>query len=79
MRNAIRVSAMLLALVGSAHAGEVLTPPATQPPPPAPAVQGPTTDCQIDTGATAPTADGIIQNEAAATFAQVILNLLALS
>jgi hypothetical protein len=30
-------------------------------------------------GATAPTADGIIQNDVAATFAQVLLNLLALS
>lgn len=33
MLKAIRVSVMLLALVGSAHAGEVLTPPAPQPPP----------------------------------------------
>jgi hypothetical protein len=33
MLKAIRVSAMLLVLVGSAYAGEVLTPPAPQPPP----------------------------------------------
>ena len=30
MLKAIRVSAMLLAFVGSAHAGEILTPPAPQ-------------------------------------------------
>lgn len=33
MLKAIRVSVMLFALVGSAHAGEVLTPPAPPPPP----------------------------------------------
>lgn len=33
MLKAIRVSVMLLALVGTAYAGEVLTPPAPQPPP----------------------------------------------
>jgi hypothetical protein len=32
MLKAVRVSAMLLVLVGSARAGEVLTPPAPQPP-----------------------------------------------
>jgi len=33
MLKAIRVSAMLLVLVSSAHAGIILTPPAPQPPP----------------------------------------------
>lgn len=43
MLKAIRVSAMLLVLVGSAHAGEVLTPPApTTPPQPARTAQEPT-------------------------------------
>lgn len=32
MLKAVRVSAMLLVLVGAARAGEVLTPPAPQPP-----------------------------------------------
>jgi hypothetical protein len=32
MLKAMRVSAMLLALVGTTYAGEVLTPPAPQPP-----------------------------------------------
>lgn len=42
MLKAIRVSAMLLVLVGSAHAGEVLTPPAPTPPQPARTAQEPT-------------------------------------
>jgi len=73
MMKAIMVSAMLLALVASAHAGEVLTPPAPQPPP-SQAVQGPTTDGLIPNDAL----DGIMGNDAAATFMQVVLNLLAL-
>ena len=75
MMKAVRVSAMLLALVGSAHAGEVLTPPATQPPPPQ-TVQEPITDGIMQTPLTT---DGDMDNGAAATFAQVLLNLLALS
>jgi hypothetical protein len=60
-------------------------PPVTQPPPPAPAVQGPTTDGEMPTTLTTDgvmpngASDGIIQNDAAATFMQVVLNLLALS
>jgi hypothetical protein len=32
MLKALRTSAMILALVGSAHAGDILTPPAPKPP-----------------------------------------------
>ena len=53
--------------------------PAPPPSQPATAVQEPTTDGDIETGATAPTTDGIMQNAAADTFMQVVLNLLALS
>ena len=58
--------------VGSTQAGIVLTPC----PEPATIEQEPTTDGDMSAGATA---DGIIQNEAAATFMQVVLNLLALA
>jgi hypothetical protein len=47
MLKAVRVSAMLLVLVGSARAGEVLTPPAPQPQ--ANTVQEPTTDSLTQT------------------------------
>lgn len=77
MMKAIRVSAMVLALVGSAHAGEVLTPPAPQPPP-SQAVQEPTTFGALQPD-DVPSTDGDIQNDAAITFVQVVLNLLALS
>jgi len=40
MLKALRVSTMLLVLAGSAHAGEVLTPPVA-PPPPTTNVQSP--------------------------------------
>ena len=43
MLKALRTSALLLILVGSAHASDVLTPPAPQPPQTATA-QEPTTD-----------------------------------
>ena len=33
MLKAVRASVMLLVLVGNAHAGEILIPPAPQPPP----------------------------------------------
>jgi hypothetical protein len=49
MLKVIRVSAMLLVLVGSARAGEVLTPPAPQPQ--ANTVQEPTTAGDIQNGA----------------------------
>ena len=48
--------------------------PAPPPSQPATAVQEPTTEGEIPNGA----ADGIMQNEAAATFIEVVLNLLAL-
>ncbi|MBA3241434.1 MAG: hypothetical protein H0T60_09455 [Acidobacteria bacterium] len=51
-------------------------PPLSQP---APAIQEATTGGEMSAGATAPTADGIMPNDAAATFVQVVLNLLALS
>ncbi len=80
MRKAITVSALLLALTCPASAGDMQNGVTGTPQPtPAPAVQGPTTDGEIDTGATDTTADSIIQDGAAATFAQVLLNLLALS
>ena len=34
MLNALRASVMLLVLVGTAHAGEIVVPPAPQQPPP---------------------------------------------
>jgi hypothetical protein len=50
-----------------------------EPPPsqPATATQGPTTDGEMDTGLTAPTADGETSNNAT-TIIEVLLNLLAL-
>ncbi len=63
MLKAIRVSAMLLALAGSAYAGEMLTPPAPQP--------------QANT-VQEPTADGIIYGDAPESLTQVALELLAL-
>jgi hypothetical protein len=51
--------------------------PEPPPPQPAPATQEPITD--IETEAMAPTTDGYMGNGAAITFAQVLLNLLALS
>lgn len=62
MLKAVRVSAMLLVLIGSARAGEVLTPPAPQPQ--ANTVQEPTTN-------------GNIQNEAPYSLTQIALDLLA--
>ncbi|HEU4594804.1 MAG TPA: hypothetical protein VFS10_06520 [Pyrinomonadaceae bacterium] len=79
MSKAIRASALVLLLTCSAQAGWIQNDsPAPPPSQPATAV-GPTTDGQIDTGATAPTADGQIETPAAATFVEVLLNLLALS
>jgi hypothetical protein len=80
MRKAISVSALLLALTCSAYAGDMQNGVTGTPQPtPAPASQGPTPDGEIDTGATAATADGEMQNGAAVTFFEVVLNLLALS
>jgi hypothetical protein len=46
MLKALRTSALILALVGSAHAGDVLTPPVPQPPPNI-VIQEPTTDDSV--------------------------------
>jgi hypothetical protein len=80
MRKTISLLALSLVLTCSAFAGDMQNGVTGTPPPtPAPAVQGPTTDGEMSAGATAPTTDGDIQNGAAATFLQVVLNLLALS
>ena len=80
MVKAIRACALILLLACSAQAGHMQNDsPAPPPSQPAITAQGPTTDGEMDTGATAPTADGIMPNEAAITFMQVVLNLLALS
>ena len=63
MLKAVRVSAMLFVLVGSARAGEVLTPPAPQP--------------QANT-VQEPTADGIMPNGMEESLTQAALDLLAL-
>jgi len=68
----------MLALCCPAFAGEMLCPPVATPPP-ATAVQGLSTDDEMDTGATATTTDGDIETGAAITFVEVVLNLLALS
>ena len=76
MRKTLTTVALVLTLCCPVFAGEMNAPPATQPPPPAPAVQEPTTDGIIQNDAS----DGDMDNgAAAATFAQVLLNLLALS
>jgi hypothetical protein len=83
MIKAIRASVLVLLLACSAQAGwiqnGVADEPPPPPPPPATAAQGPTTDGEIDAGVTASAVDGIMGNDAAITFAQVVLNLLALS
>jgi hypothetical protein len=80
MRKTITLLALVAALTCSAYAGDMPNGVTGTPQPtPTPAVQGPTTDGEIDTGATALTADGIVPDEAAITFLQVVLNLLALS
>jgi hypothetical protein len=80
MRKVISILALILALTYSASAGDMpngLT--GTPQPTPAPAVQGPTTDGLMDTGATPPAEDGDMQNGAAVALMQIVLNLLALS
>jgi hypothetical protein len=47
MLKALRTSAMILALVGSAHAGDVLTPPTPQPPPQSIVTEEPTADDSV--------------------------------
>ena len=58
MLKRIRVSAMLLALVGSAYAGEILTPPAPQQPKTSTVQEPPVTD--EDTAETIATAMQIV-------------------
>jgi hypothetical protein len=81
MRKTLTAAALVLALSCPVFAGEMHTPAAPTPTPPQPAgaTLGPTTDEVIGTGATATNADDDLQYDAVATFAQVILNLLALS
>ncbi len=85
MRKTLGVCLLLLLLTGTASAG-IMPNGAPEPPPqPAPAVQGPTTNDEMNTPLTTDgdmpngASDGIIQNEAVATFLQVVLNLLAVS
>ena len=68
----------MLALCCPTFAGEMLCPPVA-PPPPATAVQEPTTDGDMSAGATATTAHGDMQYGAASTFVEIVLNLLALA
>lgn len=76
MRKTLGVCLLVLLLACSASAGIMQNgSPEPPPPQPAPAVQEPITDGEIPNGA----ADGIMQNEAAASFVEVLLNLLALS
>lgn len=82
MRKAISVSALILALTFtfSTHAGDMQNGVNNAPQPtPTPAIQELTSDGEVDSVTTAPTADGTISNEVAITFVQVMLNLLALS
>lgn len=79
MRKTFRASVLMLALCCPVFAGDIPNPPIAPPQPPTPAVQAPSTDGQIDTGATASTADSDLQNSAAITFVEILLNLLALS
>jgi hypothetical protein len=76
MRRTVQSLALMLALSAPIYAGEMQCPVISPTPPSSPAVQGPTTDGEISTPLMA---DGIIQNDAAATFLQVVLNLLTLS
>lgn len=77
MRKAISILVLALTLTCSTYAGEMPNgAPAPPTPQPTPAVQEPTTDGIINTPLTT---DADMQNDAAVTFMQVILNLLALS
>jgi hypothetical protein len=79
MRKTLGISLVVLLLTCSVNAGIMANESPAPPSQPAPAVQGPTTDGEMDTGLTAPNTEGDMQNDAAATFIQVVLNLLALS
>ncbi len=68
---------LVLLFTGSASAGIIQNDsPAPPPSQPVTAVQEPTTDGVIHTPLKT---DGVIPNDAASTFAQIVLNLLALS
>ncbi|HEU4596639.1 MAG TPA: hypothetical protein VFS10_15990 [Pyrinomonadaceae bacterium] len=75
MRRTIQSLVLMLALSAHIYAGEMQFPLTSPTPPPAPAVQEPMTDGVIPNDAS----DGHIQNDAMITFAEVVLNLLALS
>jgi hypothetical protein len=80
MSKAIRASVLVLLLTCSAQAGWIQNEsPAPPPSQPATTIQEPTTGGEMNTPVSAPTADGHMQNDAAAAFVQVMLNLLALS
>lgn len=77
MRKTLRVFLLVLLLTGSASAGIMQNDsPAPPPAQPASVMQEPTTDGVIHTPLKT---DGVIPNDAASTFAQIVLNLLALS
>lgn len=81
MRKTLTTAALVLALSCPAFAGIMHTPVAPEPPPPQPAsaMREVTTDGEMSAGATSLTADGHMQNGAAATFVEVVLALLALA
>ena len=64
MLKALRISALLLVLAGTAHASDVLTPPAPQPPPSQSAV------------AQEPAADGYLTDDTYA-MTEIALDMLA--
>jgi len=76
MRKPLRAFVMVFALCCPVVAGEMLCPSVVPTPQPATIVQEPSVDGEIQNPQTT---DGDIQNEAAATFVEVVLNLLALS
>jgi hypothetical protein len=76
MRKTLGVFLLVLLFTGSASAGIIGNDSPAPPAQPASAVQEPTQDGEIQHPQMT---DGIIQNEAGMTFAQVLLNLLALS
>jgi hypothetical protein len=76
MRRTIQSVALMLALSIPGYAGIMQCPIVEPTPQPASAVQEQPTASDISTPQTT---DGDMQNDAAATFAQIVLNLFALS
>ena len=77
MRKTLRASVMVLALCSPVFAGDALCPPVAPPPPqPATAVEEPTAGAEMQSPETT---GGDVSDGAAATFWEVMLNLLALS